>query len=99
MNMTGDPNQSNRPSVLGLNCSYSSPDDWNTFVQPLACGPRNDMCQFSQPGLSSANNYLFYSNFGPLPSPISFPMTVSPENGTMHRSIALRCKRKTDTPM
>ncbi|KAK9723305.1 hypothetical protein QE152_g19277 [Popillia japonica] len=97
--MTGDPNQSNRPSVLGLNCSYSSPDDWNTFVQPLACGPRNDMCQFSQPGLSSANNYLFYSNFGPLPSPISFPMTVSPENGTMHRSIALRCKRKTDTPI
>lgn len=106
-NMTGDPNQENRPSVFGFE-PYPSlnvqPIDWSRIPYESAPVPLIPSGQFN-PSLSYQQTQVGLGNFSfcaaQAPHPVQFPFPTSPsvENAfTATPSAAMRCKRKTDSP-
>ncbi|CAH1371212.1 hypothetical protein MTP99_012698 [Tenebrio molitor] len=106
-NMTGDPNQENRPSVFGFE-PYPSlnvqPIDWSRIPYESAPVPLIPSGQFN-PSLSYQQTQVGLGNFSfcaaQAPHPVQFPFPTSPsvENAfTATPSTAMRCKRKTDSP-
>lgn len=112
MNITGDPSNQNRPSVLGFDYTY--PVDWTKFqLPPHPPGvlptqhPGNDYGQHIN--FPQQNNFSFCTVERPA-LPVQFPFTTNPEQpttsliqpsgsfGSRPLHIPLRCKRKTDSP-
>lgn len=105
-NMTGDPNQENRPSIFGFE-PYPSlstqPIDWSRIPFDPTPAPILPPGQFNpsyQPTPPSIGHFSFCSSQTPHPAQFPFPSRppVVENNVFVNHSIpAVGCKRKTDS--